>query len=74
MIKIHTIQHQIDMACSYAGISKAELSRRLGYRTPQAFQTRYNTGKFTQDELRKIANITGGEYLSIFKYPDGTMF
>ena len=60
------------MACSYAGISKAELSRKLGYKKPQSFQTRYNTGKFTQEELTEIAKATGGEYISVFKYPDGT--
>lgn len=60
------------MACAHAGISKAELSRRLGYKSPQAFQKRYNTGKFSQEELEEIANITGGKYISIFEYPDGT--
>ena len=69
---INTIQQKIDMACAYAGISKAELSRKLGYKTPQAFQKRFNTGKFTQEELTEIAKVTGGEYISIFKYPDGT--
>lgn len=67
-----TIQQKIDMACAHAGISKAELSRRLGYKRPQSFQTRYDTGKFTQEELQDIAKATGGEYISLFKYPDGT--
>lgn len=71
---INTIQQKIDMACAYAGISKAELSRKLGYKTPQSFQTRYNTGKFTQEELAKIAEVTGGKYISLFEYPDGTSF
>ena len=57
VIKI-TIQQKIDMACAHAGISKAELSRKLGYATPQAFQKRYNTGKFTQEELEEIAKET----------------
>ena len=60
------------MACAYVGISKAELSRRLGYATPQSFQRRYDTGKFTQEELQEIAQATGGKYISIFEYPDGT--
>ena len=55
------------MACAHAGISKAELSRRLG-----SFQTRYDTGKFTQEELQEIAQATGGKYISVFQYPDGT--
>ena len=69
-----TIQQKIDMACSHAGISKAELSRRLGYKTPLSFQKRYTTGKFTQEELQEIASKTGGTYISIFEYPDGTKF
>lgn len=44
------------MACAHAGISKAELSRRLGYATPQAFQ-RYNTGKFTHEELEEKSDM-----------------
>lgn len=54
------------MACAHAGISKAELSRKLGYATPQAFQKRYNTGKFTQEELQEIAQATGGRYISFW--------
>lgn len=73
MIRI-TIQKKIDMACAYAGISMTELSRRLGYKTLQAFKKRYTTGKFTQEELVEIANATGGEYISVFRYPDGTEF
>lgn len=69
-----TIQQKIDMACSHAGISRAELSRRLGYSKPQSFQTRYDTGKFTQEELSEIAKATGGKYISLFEYPDGTSF
>ena len=67
-----TIQQKIDMACAHAGISKAELSRRLGYKKPQSFQTSYDTGKFTQEELQDIAQATGGKYISVFQYPDGT--
>lgn len=69
-----TIQQKIDMACAHAGISKAELSRKLGYATPQAFQKRYKTGKFTQEELEEIAKATGGKYVSLFQYPDGAKF
>lgn len=71
VIKI-TIQQKIDMACAHAGISRAELARKLGYKKPQSFQTRFKTGKFTQDELQEIAKVTGGKYISLFEYPDGT--
>lgn len=71
MIKI-TIQQKIDMACVHAGISRAELARRLGT-TPQAFQQRFDNGKFTQSELEKMALILDGEYFSGFKFADGTV-
>lgn len=74
MVKIINIQQKIDLACGYAGISRAELSRRLGYKKPQSFDTRYKTGKFTQEELARIAEATGGKYISLFEYPDGTKF
>lgn len=60
------------MACVHAGISRAELARRLGV-TPQAFRQRFNTGKFTQKELDSIAAILDGEYFSGFKFRDGTV-
>lgn len=60
------------MACVHAGISRAELSRRLGT-TPQAFKQRFDNGKFTQSELEKIAKILDGEYFSGFKFKDGSV-
>ena len=54
------------MACAHARISKAELSRRLGYKSPQAFQKRYNTGKFSQEELD---NIFDSYYQNIQAFP-----
>ena len=67
-----TIQQKIDMACVHAGISRAELARRLGT-TPPAFKQRFDRGKFTQEELEKIASILDGEYFSGFKFSDGTI-
>ncbi len=49
----------IEHACIDAGITKAELARRLGM-TPQAFYQRLTTGKFTYNELVSIANALGG--------------
>lgn len=60
------------MGCVHAGISRAELARRLGT-TPQAFKQRFDNGKFTQTELEKIASILDGEYFSGFKFEDGTI-
>lgn len=59
------------MALTYSNMTKTELSKKLGYASPQAFQKRYTTGKFTLEELGKIAKVLGCEYNSCFKYPDG---
>ena len=59
----------IEHACVDAGITKAELARRLGM-TPQAFYQRLTTGKFTYNELLAIANALGQTlYLSIGAAP-----
>ena len=68
---IITIQQKIDMACVHAQISRAELARRLGT-SPAAFKQRFDRGKFTQEELEKIASILDGEYFSGFRFNDGT--
>ena len=66
-----TIQQQIDMALTYSNMTKTELAKKLGYATPQSFQKRYTTGKFTKEELEEMANALGCTYISYFKYPDG---
>ena len=70
-IKI-TIQQKIDIACSAAGISRAELTRRLGT-SESAFKQRLDRGKFKQEELETIASILGCKYFSGFEFPDGLM-
>jgi len=65
-----TIQQKIDMACDAAGISRAELTRRLGT-SQSAFKQRLDRGKFSQDEMDKIASILGCKYFSGFIFPDG---
>lgn len=71
MIKI-TIQQKIAMALAHEGMTQAELARRFGS-TPPAFKQRLNNGKFTQEELEKIASILDSEYFSGFKFNDGTV-
>lgn len=67
---ILTIQQKIDMACDAAGISRAELCRRLGT-SQSAFKQRLDRGKFKQEELENIADILGCKYFSGFKFPNG---
>ena len=65
------IPRKIKMAEAYAGISEAELSRRLNT-TAQAFGQRMKTGRFTSADLDKIAAAMGAEFICCFRVPDGT--
>lgn len=64
------IPTKIKMAEVYAQISESELSRRIGT-TPQAFNQRMRTGKFSSSDLEKIADALGAEFRCSFKFPDG---
>ena len=64
------IAKKIKLAVAYTGISEAELSRRLGM-SPQAFGQRLKTGKFSSDDLDRIAEALGARYDCFFEFPDG---
>ena len=70
-VRIMAISQKIKMALVKAGMSEAELARRLG-KTPQAFNQRMKTGKFSEDELKEIAHVIGCSYTITFSFPDGT--
>lgn len=65
------ITTKIKLAITYAKISEAELARRIGT-SSQALGQRLKTGKFTSEELEKIASVIGAEYTYGFKFSDGT--
>lgn len=65
-----TARQIIEMAVKYAGITNAELARRLDW-SPQLLNKRLNTGKFTVDEWNIIAKALGAELRLSFKFPDG---
>ena len=65
------IPTKIKLAETYAKISEAELARRYGA-SSQAFGQRMKTGKFTSQELEKIAEALGAEFVYCFRFPDGT--
>lgn len=67
-----TIQQKISMALAHEGMTQAELARRFGS-TPPAFKQRLNNGKFTQEELEKMASILNAKYYAGFKFDDGTI-
>ena len=62
---------KIKMALAYKGMRESELARQLGT-TPQAFNQRMKTDKFTGEEMDAIAEILGGSWVAEFVFPDGT--
>lgn len=65
------IAKKIKMALAYLGITEAELARRLGA-SPQSFNQRMRTGKWSDDDLRKIGEALGAEIILEIQFPDGT--
>jgi len=65
-----TYLQKINMAAAYIGISQAEIARRVGIE-PQNFNKRAKRGRFTPDELEKIAAALGAVYRFGFVFPDG---
>ena len=65
-----TARQLIDMALAYAGISKAELARRMNM-SPQLLNKRLDTGKFEIEEWEKIATALGAKFDIGFTFPDG---
>ncbi len=65
------ITTKIKLATTYAKISEAELARRIGT-SSQALGQRLKTGKFTAEELSKIADALGATYFFGFEFNDGT--
>lgn len=68
-----TIQQKISGAMAASGKTQQEIASAFGI-SQQAFSQRLKTGKFTQQELEKIAGIMGCKYISCFQFPDGTQY
>ncbi len=66
-----TVPQKIKMALAYKGMSEADLARAIGT-SPSAFNQRMKTGKFTSEDMEKIAQAMGAEYFFGFKFEDGT--
>lgn len=63
---------KIKMSLAFADKSESELARDLGT-SPQAFNQRMKTDKFTTDELTRIAESMGAKFIPCsFEFPDGT--
>ena len=61
---------QVKTAATYAGISQSDLAKRLGT-SPQAFNQRLQRDALKPDDLERIAQAIGAEYISLFRFPDG---
>lgn len=66
-----TIPQKIKMAVAYKGVSESELARRIET-TPQAFNQRMKTGKFSSEDLERIAEALGASFYFGFEFEDGT--
>lgn len=67
-----TIEQKIKMALSYAGISQAELARRMGT-TPSNLNQKVKRNTLTKEELEQIAAALGGAWRAEFVFEDGTV-
>lgn len=65
-----TIKEQIKTACIHANMTLTELAEQMGM-SQQSLTNRLKTGKFTKEELEKIAAIMGCKYRSYFEFSDG---
>lgn len=66
-----TIEQKIKMALSFAGISQAELARRLNT-TPSNFNQKLKRNTLTQEDFEQIAAALGCVWRSEFVFSDGT--
>ncbi|MBQ9436773.1 MAG: XRE family transcriptional regulator [Lachnospiraceae bacterium] len=66
-----TVPQKIKMALAYKGMSESELARALG-KSPQAFNQRMKTGKFSTEDMERIAAAMEAEYFFGFQFKDGT--
>ncbi len=66
-----TNTQKIKMTLAFIGKSEAWLAKEIGS-TPQAFNQRMKTDKFSTVELEGIAKALGAVYFSAFEFPDGT--
>lgn len=66
-----TNTQKIKLALAYTNMSASALAKALGT-SPQAFNQRMKTDKFSSAELEAIAKVIGASYISAFEFPDGT--
>lgn len=60
----------VKMAMAYKNVSVAELARRLGT-TREALRQRLSRETLKPQDLEKIAEVLGAEFVMTFRFPDG---
>ena len=65
-----TAKQLVSAAASYAGISRAEVARRIGT-TPQQLDSKLKIGKLTLDDWEMIMNAIGADFKVTITFPDG---
>lgn len=66
-----TTEQMLKMALSYKGMSQATLARELGT-TPSNLNQKVKRNTLTKEDLEKIAAVLDAEFVSHFRFPDGT--
>ena len=66
-----TVPQKIQMALAYKNMSESKLARAIGT-SPQAFNQRMKTGKFSSEDMEKIAEAMGAEFFFGFRFKDVT--
>lgn len=67
-----TVEQKIKMALAHAGVSQAELARRIGT-TPSNLNQKVKRNTLTKEELEEIAAALGGGWRAEFVMEDGTV-
>lgn len=63
-------QEKIKRAMKHAKVSQQAIANKFGI-TQGAFSQRLQTGKFSDEEMKVIADVLGAKYFSGFEFPDG---
>ena len=61
---------QVRAALAYAGETVTTTAEKIGT-SRQNLNQRLNRNGLRPDDLEKIANAIGAEYISLFRFPDG---
>ena len=67
-----SVEQKLKMALAYAGVSQAELARRIGT-TPSNLNQKVKRNTLTNEEMEQIATALGGNWRAEFVFGDGTV-